>query len=134
MYIIVGVFRVVLILIDEVHHFIIGALALANAGFLTPFFDGITDGVIHVFANVVEVAARGTDATLLGKEVSFIMHMEYFASTFYLTITYGKFVAQHLVQFVEEQVAGRPCAFGVERQQTSVLVILKLSPIDLSTD
>ena len=54
MYIIVGVFRVVLILIDEVHHFIIGALALANAGFLTPFFDGITDGVIHVFANILE--------------------------------------------------------------------------------
>ena len=66
--------------------------------------DGITDGVIHVFANVVEVAARGTDATLLGKEVSFIMHMEYLASTFHLAITYGKFVTQHLVQFVEEQV------------------------------
>ena len=39
---------------------------------------------------------------------------KYLTSTFYLTVTYRKFIAKYLIQFIKEQVASRPCTFGVE--------------------
>lgn len=130
MYIIIGVLRVVLVFVDEVHHFFLCPLALANAGLLTPCLNSIAYGVIHIFTNIFKVATRRTYTTLFGKETSYIVDVKYLTSTFYLTVTYRKFIAKYLIQFIKEQGASRPCTFGVKRQQPSILVIIELCPVD----
>ena len=129
MYIIIGVLCVVLVFVDEVHHLIICPVSLANACLLTPCLNSIADGVIHIFTNIFKVATRRTYTTLFWKETSFVVDIKYLTSTFYLTVTYRKFIAKNLVQFIKEQVASRPCTFGVKRQQPSILVILELCPV-----
>lgn len=134
MYIIICVFGVVLIVVDEVHHFTLCSLTLTYAGLLAPIIDGILDGGIHVFANILKASARRTYATHLWKEVTFVMNEEDVASTFHLSVTDGKFTTKCLVQLLKEQVARSPCALCVEGKHSTILVVLKLRPIDVSSD
>ena len=74
MYIIIGVFGVVLIIIDEVHHFTLRSLSLTDACLLAPIINGILDGGIHILANILKASAGRTDATFLGKEIAFVVN------------------------------------------------------------
>lgn len=134
MYIVIGVFGVVLIVVDEVHHFTLRPLALTDACLLAPIIDGVLDGGIHILANILKASARRTYATLLWEEAALIVNEENVASTVHLSVTDGKFTTKSLVQLLKEQVARCPCTLCVEGKHSTILVILKFCPIDVSSD
>ena len=78
----VGVIIVILIVIDEVHHFLIGSLALLYVHLLAPFIDCIFEGSIDVITSILEWFSAGTDCNLFREEVAFIMHIIDVTSTF----------------------------------------------------
>ena len=50
----VGVGCKVFIVIDEVNHFFIGSIALLDAGFATPFLDGIGKRFVNILTYILE--------------------------------------------------------------------------------
>jgi hypothetical protein len=89
--------------------------------------------VKDVLTSILERLARRTHTAFLWEEALLVMDIENVASTFYLTITDGKFSTKNFVQFIKELLTGRLCTFGVKGQQADVLVCLKLCPIDMSS-
>ena len=69
----VGVFIIILIVVDEVHHFLVGTFALLDVHFPAPFIDCILEGVVNVVADILEWFTTGADRHHLGEEPSFIM-------------------------------------------------------------
>lgn len=64
----VGVFIIIVIAVDEVHHFLVSAFALLNVHFPAPFIDCILEGVVDVVADILERITAGADRHLLGEE------------------------------------------------------------------
>ena len=60
---------VIFILIDEVHHFLIGSLTLFDVHLLTPIIDSIFEGGIDVITSILEWFSAGTDCYLFREEV-----------------------------------------------------------------
>ena len=78
----VSLLVVVLASVDELYHLLVGAVSLLYSGLVHPFLDGILDGVIDIIKCLAEWFAVGTDATLLGEVVTFIVDVIDIASTF----------------------------------------------------
>ena len=78
----VSLLVVVLASVDELYHLLVGAVSLLYSGLVHPFLDGILDGVIDIIKCLAEWFAVGTDATLLGEVVAFIVDVIDIASTF----------------------------------------------------
>lgn len=78
----VSLLVVVLAVVDELYHLLVGAVSLLYSGFVHPFFDGILDGVIDIVKCLAEWFAVGANATLLGEVVAFIVDVIDIASTF----------------------------------------------------
>ncbi len=70
------------ILIDEVHHFLIGSLTLLDVHLLAPFIDSIFEGGVDVITSILEWLSAGTDCYLFREEVAFIMHIIDLTATF----------------------------------------------------
>ena len=108
-YIIIGVLVLILIAVNEVHHFIIGSVTLRDTHLLTPLGNSILASVKDVLTSILERLARRTHTAFLWEEALLVMDIENVASTFYLTITDGKFSTKNFVQFIKELLTGRPC-------------------------
>lgn len=81
-YVEVCVIIVILIFIDEVHHFLIGSLALLDVHLLTPIIDSIFEGGVDVITSIFKWFSAGTDCYLFREEVTFIVHIINLTATF----------------------------------------------------
>ncbi|WP_302494841.1 hypothetical protein [uncultured Prevotella sp.] len=129
----VSLLVVVLASVDELYHLLVGAVSLLYSGLVHPFLDGILDGVIDIIKCLAEWFAVGTDATLLGEVVTFIVDVIDIASTFTASVGDAQFIAQKPVNLKEEVVASIPCRLGLERQKTGVIVLLIFCPKDVTS-
>ena len=84
-YIIIGILVLILIAVDEVHHFIIGSVALRDTHLLTPLGNSILASVKDVLTSILERLTRRTHTAFLWEEALLVMDIENVASTFYLT-------------------------------------------------
>ena len=78
----VGVIIVILILIDEVHHFLVSSFTLLDVHLLTPLIDSIFEGGLDVITSILKWLSVGTDCHLFGEEITFIMYIIDFTATF----------------------------------------------------
>ena len=78
----VRVIIVILILTDEVHHFLIGSLTLLDVHLLAPFIDCIFEGGVDVITSILKWLSAGTERYLFREEIAFIMHIIDLTATF----------------------------------------------------
>ena len=78
----VGVIIVILILIDEVNHFLISSLTLLDVHLLTPIIDSVFEGSVDVITSILKWFSAGTDCYLFRKKLNFIMYIINLTSTF----------------------------------------------------
>ena len=88
---------VILIFIDEVHHFLIGSLTLLDVHLLTPIIDSIFEGSVDVITSILKWFSAGTDCYLFREEVTFIMHLLNLTATFTDSVRDREFIPQQMV-------------------------------------
>ena len=88
---------VILIFIDEVHHFLIGSLTLLDVHLLTPIIDSIFEGSVDVITSILKWFSAGTDCYLFREEVTFIMHIINLTATFTDSVRDREFIPQQML-------------------------------------